>query len=337
MNRQSARKNQIMEKPKTRREKVAEKAGIPERAIIGRIYRAMSPSGKSYVGQTINSVETRWTQHIQDSKLHVAGTDRCKALNSAIIKYTPEKFILTVLWEGESGPENVILDEMERKFVTEYNSLAPNGYNLREGGNGRLTEAAIENMVKGNIVKTLNKAMYGGLQLPRYVLYHTEVNKNGTTLEGFRVCDHPHNKSTKSFLKKTMTMDAKLQAAIAYIAELDALPGPIKPKCPKYIQKAGKGFKVQHEDKTTFTLFTGEETEEENFEDALTCHREKYPELYAQWRAARGETLDGVDIAALPEADRPAVVPAARRKRVAPSKLVAAPVLPQPNPLPNQN
>ncbi len=336
MIRQSARKNQKMEKPKTRREKVAEKAGIPERAIIGRIYRALSPSGKSYVGQTINSVETRWTQHIQDSKLHAAGTDRCKALNSAIIKYTAEKFILTVLWEGESGPENVILDEMERKFVTEYNSLAPNGYNLREGGNGRLTEAAIEQMVKGNVAKTLNKSKYNGVQLPRYVNYHIEVNKNGTTLEGFRVCDHPHNKSTKSFLKKTMTMEAKLQAAIAYVAELDALPGPIKPKCPKYLQKGTKGFMVQLDaDKNCQKFTTG--TDDENFSAALTCHREKYPELYAQWRAARGENLDGVDLATLPEADRPAVVPAARRKRVAPSKLVAAPVLPQPNPLPNQN
>lgn len=234
----------------------------------GEIYLLISPSKKSYVGQTIRSTSERWKQHCTEA-LNPDGKDQCRALNAAIRKYGKDTFEVNILWSGEIGEENSIINEMECHYIKLYNSLSPYGYNLREGGNGAMSQESIDRMIAGNIVKTQNKKKLPGEDLPKFVLYHYEVNKNGTILEGYKVSDHPKG-SNKSFLKKSMTLDQRKEAAISYKNHLDASTDYVdnKKKTPKYINKYGaSGFKVDFppHPKKHF----GKKSKEENLADAI--------------------------------------------------------------------
>ena len=86
---------------------------------FGFIYKYTSPSGKSYIGQTINSLSQR-------------SKNGCHYKNStyfynAIQKYGFENF----KWEifGEFPIEELSQNEIE--FIKEYNTVVPFGYNIR--------------------------------------------------------------------------------------------------------------------------------------------------------------------------------------------------------------
>lgn len=79
-------------------------------------------NGKCYVGQTTRTLEQRIAEH-KSSK------DTC--IGKAIQKYGRENFEVKVLEECNSIEE---LNEREIFWIAEYNSVAPNGYNLTEGG-----------------------------------------------------------------------------------------------------------------------------------------------------------------------------------------------------------
>jgi GIY-YIG catalytic domain len=237
--------------------------------ITGFIYLYTSPSGKHYVGQTRTNVTDRWNQHVRESK-NPNSHDQSRALNAAIRKYGENSFIIATLWTGEIGENNCIIDEMECNFIKEYNSMSPTGYNLREGGNGKMSATAIQQMVIGNVVKTENKKKFQeGEQLPKNVLYHREVNKNGTVLEGYKVSDHPKG-SNKSFIKKTMTMEERKNAAIAYKEFLDNSPVYVDTtkKIPKGVCKyKDSGFSVTKPEGGR--KFFGAKSAEENLKLAL--------------------------------------------------------------------
>jgi group I intron endonuclease len=87
------------------------------------IYKFTSPSGKSYIGQTCDLVR-REKQH--------QSTDCSPAFANAIAKHGFENFLKEILVEGLTLPE---ANEGESRFIAEYNTMSPNGYNLMEGGN----------------------------------------------------------------------------------------------------------------------------------------------------------------------------------------------------------
>lgn len=89
------------------------------------IYMLTSPSGKSYIGQTCD-LKRRLIAH-QTSK-------GCISIYTAIKKYGFVNFKLEILIDKlaiEKANENEI------KFILEYNTLFPNGYNLNSGGEMR--------------------------------------------------------------------------------------------------------------------------------------------------------------------------------------------------------
>lgn len=91
---------------------------------FGFIYKITSPSGSSYIGQTRCSVQQRW-------KIHVGGQKRgCPALFNAIRKYGQDNMRVEIM----STVPVSSLNEEETKAITNYNSMAPAGYNLNEGG-----------------------------------------------------------------------------------------------------------------------------------------------------------------------------------------------------------
>lgn len=109
------------------------------------IYLLTSPSGKHYVGQTSQPIEKRWK--------HGTGYKSCVALNKAIQKYGWENFTHEILAVCDTGEE---ADELEKKFIQEYNCIVPNGYNIDRGGNankimGEETKRKISEANRGRV------------------------------------------------------------------------------------------------------------------------------------------------------------------------------------------
>jgi group I intron endonuclease len=86
--------------------------------------------GKSYIGQTINSLEERFRTHCAKSS-----RGKCPKLWNAIQSYGSTNFTIELLW---SKPACLVeeLDAKEREFIKMYDTLSPKGYNLMDGGHG---------------------------------------------------------------------------------------------------------------------------------------------------------------------------------------------------------
>jgi len=82
-------------------------------------------NGKQYVGQTTQALANRW-------KTHCSPASGCFAISSAIHKYGKDNFSIEIIFNADSLEE---LDKKEEEFINKFNTLSPNGYNLKTGGN----------------------------------------------------------------------------------------------------------------------------------------------------------------------------------------------------------
>lgn len=120
-------------------------------------------NGKQYVGQTIcNDINDRWKKHKRVDKYSLGNY-----LYNTYIKYGIENFSFQLIC--------ICFDEdcntYEKEYIKKYNTLSPNGYNLKEGGNnskhhpetieliraslkGRLTRPITE-QIRNNISESL--------------------------------------------------------------------------------------------------------------------------------------------------------------------------------------
>lgn len=95
---------------------------------MGYIYMIKNKvDGKCYIGQTIEKdINTRWKKHKRN-----INSDGCPALYGAFRKYGLENFefkIICICFDD-------VCDELEINYISKFNSIAPNGYNLETGGN----------------------------------------------------------------------------------------------------------------------------------------------------------------------------------------------------------
>lgn len=81
-------------------------------------------NGKKYVGQTIRPLSERWKDHCRAKDKNY--------FHNAIRKYGADNFTREVIDTAETVEE---LDEKEIYWIAKLNTLFPNGYNLKEGGN----------------------------------------------------------------------------------------------------------------------------------------------------------------------------------------------------------
>ena len=102
----------------------------------GYIYRVTNNiNNKVYIGQTSTSIEKRWTQH--KSAARTAKNNKIIFYN-AINKYGEDNFTIDVIYEVSCITKDELIDELndlEIYYISIYNSLIPNGYNLTSGGN----------------------------------------------------------------------------------------------------------------------------------------------------------------------------------------------------------
>ena len=93
-------------------------------------------NGKSYIGQTVKDLKSRWNQHISQVRYVGGNSNRkiCRYLHTAIKKYGIQNFKIEILEVCSSLEE---LNKKEIEYIKNLNTLAPNGFNLNGGGNNR--------------------------------------------------------------------------------------------------------------------------------------------------------------------------------------------------------
>jgi len=108
-------------------------------------------NGLSYIGQTINSFKKRWGEHCSKASNKTY-------IDRAIKKYGKENFKTSIIKHCNNIQD---LNQEEKNYILQENTLYPNGYNLKIGGNnGPLTEYVknrIKEGMKGMKRKPLSK------------------------------------------------------------------------------------------------------------------------------------------------------------------------------------
>lgn len=150
---------------------------------MGHIYMLTSPSGKTYIGQTIRPIEERLGEHQQKKS-------KCVAISNAIQKYGWEHFEKDYY---ECPDEDLNFDE--ELLIREMGTLAPDGYNLKGGGaNGKASEETKQKMSESKTGKTktdetkkkIGKNNPNSKRVYQYDLEGNLLRSFGSTLEASR-------------------------------------------------------------------------------------------------------------------------------------------------------
>jgi group I intron endonuclease len=118
---------------------------------------------KYYIGQTMNELNERWRQHKKKGS-------NCRYLKNAFKKYGLENFefkLICICFDND-------LDKFEIDYIKHYNSLSPNGYNLKQGGLGG---GKLHQETKDKISKTLKELYATGYANPNIGRKHSEETK----------------------------------------------------------------------------------------------------------------------------------------------------------------
>lgn len=213
--------------------------------VTGLIYCYTSPSGKKYIGQTFRDMDKRELEHINRPD--------CIAFHQAILKYGIANFKREILHEAPYNQEE--FDEKEKQFISELNTMSPNGYNIRSGGaNGthcaesreRMRQSKLgaknhnfgkprseETCLKISAARSgekhhfygkelseehklnLSKSHKGDSDLPMYI-YRIPARPTHYCAAGYGVANHPTLKK-RQWTKKDETDQQKLDHAKAYL------------------------------------------------------------------------------------------------------------------------
>ncbi len=142
---------------------------------IGYIYCITNTiNNEKYIGATTKTVEKRYKQH-----LNYAKNDRnngCTCIKNAIQEYGEEHFTVETLLICNIKQ----LDFYENNFINLYNTIVPNGYNLKTGGNlgskhCEETKRKIGNAHKEKILNEETRVLIGNTSKYRNM---SEYNKN---------------------------------------------------------------------------------------------------------------------------------------------------------------
>ncbi|AGE49593.1 GIY-YIG catalytic domain-containing endonuclease [Acanthocystis turfacea Chlorella virus Can0610SP] len=171
---------------------------------MGFVYRLTSPSNKSYVGQTIRPIKERFNEH--------------QTKTNCVLIYRAIQFHgwhnMKKEWIEVPDDELNFYEEM---LVTLLGTIAPDGYNLREGGEsgGKMSEEVKKKLSVAHTGKTLadehkqkiSQSM-SGENNPMFGQTHTEETKIKMS-DKRKGEDHP-------MYRKTHTDDAKQKMSVAH-------------------------------------------------------------------------------------------------------------------------
>ena len=187
-------------------------------------------NNKNYIGQatcfTGNNNNKwgslgRWKSHIREALKN--NDNHCVLLNNAIRKYKPESFEIITLIKCKLDE----LNEYEIKFIKEFNSIAPNGYNLKTGGDKG--KDSIETIIKKQIAHLgvrrngYTRKYAEDNDLPKYIKSHREDG----ILKAYVISKFPIGIESKEYVKdayfrltKYETKESALNESIIFLDNL---------------------------------------------------------------------------------------------------------------------
>lgn len=191
---------------------------------MGIIYKILFPSGKSYIGQTKQTLKRRLQSHTRAKR----NTAICCAFKKYGVNF--EAIVLETVNDD-------LLNEREVYYIEYYKTLSPNGYNLSTGGNNQTTYSR-ETREKNS----KNSRKYTDNTLPMYVVRVLTSERTGYSVQ------HP-NLQRKEFSSKRFTDEQKKRMAIEYL-ESGRIPERWN-RLPKYISEIRRkgvliGYRVIH-------------------------------------------------------------------------------------------
>ena len=114
-------------------------------------------NNKQYIGQT-NNLEHRKKQHIQDTIHQHKGHENAykQPIHCAMRKYGIDNFEIDILEIINTDDWNEV-NNLESKYIKEYNTLVPNGYNLKAQGcaNSGENKSKLSQDIINNIIQDL--------------------------------------------------------------------------------------------------------------------------------------------------------------------------------------
>ena len=149
---------------------------------MGYIYKITNKKdNKIYIGQTVRNINTRWKEHLKKRS-------NCRYLSSAIKKYGINNFEFQLICISFDDK----LDDIEIEYIKKYNSLVPNGYNLRNGGNNGKHNEETKNKISDSL-KNRKDIIHPKPQLEKP---HSEETKNkiSNSLKGKKIKKETINK-----------------------------------------------------------------------------------------------------------------------------------------------
>jgi group I intron endonuclease len=161
---------------------------------MGYIYKITNKiDNKLYIGQTINDCEERWRHHLSKGS-------NCRYLSAAIKKYGVDSFefkLVCITFDNN-------LDDMEINYIKQYNCLAPNGYNLRLGGNSGRHNIETKQKISDTLKTKFKNGFIRSNPPPQLGKPHNEITKKkiSETLKG-------HKKSQTAIDKGIITLRIK--------------------------------------------------------------------------------------------------------------------------------
>lgn len=111
---------------------------------------------KQYIGQTSTTVQKRFYEHLQKASIDI------NYFHNAILKYGKDNFSISIIDSvSSSNPDELqeILNKGEIYYIAKYNTIAPNGYNLTQGGGNtstRLQKPVCQYGFNGSYISTFS-------------------------------------------------------------------------------------------------------------------------------------------------------------------------------------
>ena len=166
----------------------------------GVVYLLTSPSGKQYVGQT-------WEFEKRMRVYRASKSKKQRAIHNAIAKYGWGNFTAVKIVQGIQTQE--WLNKIETAYIKAFNTIAPNGYNLKSGGDGGGKQHA-ETKAK---LKALN---LGKKQPPRSAEWCANLS---ASLTGHDVSDETRKKISASCTGRITTTETRKKMSLSRLGK----------------------------------------------------------------------------------------------------------------------